>query len=94
VTVKDSITTKPMGYATVELLTPTDSTLILSALCTNRRVNSALRLRLAQQPAINDVHNRQFSYIFTSMFIYSIPKWDAMAGAGLQIFAGKYDPGD
>jgi len=32
----------------------------------------------------NDVHNRQFSYIFTSMFIYSMPKWDAMAGAGLQ----------
>lgn len=30
------------------------------------------------------VQNHQFSYMFNSMFIYNIPKWDAMFAAGMQ----------
>jgi len=32
----------------------------------------------------NDVSNKQFSYTYNSMLVYRIPKWDAMAGAGIQ----------
>ena len=32
----------------------------------------------------NGVHNKQFAYMFNSMFIYNMQKWDAMAGAGIQ----------
>ena len=37
----------------------------------------------------NNTKNQQFSYIFNSMFIYMIPKWDAMAVAGLQKMIAK-----
>ncbi|MDR2233114.1 MAG: outer membrane beta-barrel protein [Tannerella sp.] len=38
----------------------------------------------------DDIENKQSNYLFNSMFIYSLPKWDAMVGAGLQKSLTKY----